>query len=145
MTLIKDEDYNCLVLHWIMKKKKGYDLSTNKYPKWFANTYGIDFNAVANNYIANGDLNAEGNIVSVSQVSKETLKRYAYVIYVYEHQQYEISLESFEIFKEAIQNAGTKGIFQLKDVNKKMKWNTPDENSRLYFYASTENKVNRIL
>ena len=282
-----------------MKKKKGYDLSTSKYPKWFANTYGIDFNVVANEYIVKGDLNVQGNIVSVSQVGMETLKRYDYVIYVYEHPQYEISLddfrntsnlgkvqnsdiawgifnqrsllyfgnrmwkslasnyahmadllveekkyelamdyifvtayietsgmldnneltpimseytsngwkkrflpsglpnifsleinnywvtvpflkiqeelkldwndirnkfikndfvlsmesnlpfkyfekeESFEIFKEAIQNGGKKGIFSLKDVTAKLKYNSPNENSRDYFYASVENKVNR--
>ena len=51
--------------------------------------------------------------------------------------------ESFEIFKEAILAGGKKGIFSLKDVSKKLKWNTPDEKSRSYFYASVENKVDR--
>lgn len=294
-----DEDYNCLVLYWVKKKKKGYDLSTNKYPKWFANTYGIDFNKVANGYIASGELNAEGDIVSISPEGLETLKMYAHVIYVYEHPQYELSLddyrnatnlgkvqnsdiawgifnqrilsyiekrmwnslasnyahmadllveekkyeqaldfvfaaayietsgmldnneltpimseytangwkkqflssglpdiflleinnywvtvpflkiheelrlnwddvreryiksdlvlsmeanlpfkyfekeESFEIFKAAIQNGGGKGVFQLKDMTKNLKYNIPNENSRDYFYASVENKVNR--
>lgn len=296
---MSDKDYDYLVLHWISKKKNGYDLSSNKYPKWFANTYGIDFNQVARRFIEEGELTAEGNTVIVSSLGKDSLKKYSYVIYVYEHPKFEIKLddyrkhpnlgnvqnsdiawgifnqrilmytekqmwnslalnysnmadllieekkyeqaldyvfvtaymetsgmldnneltpimteftgkqwkkqflpngmpdifllevnnywvtvpfikiqkelnlewdvvkerfitgvfvksleellpfkyfekeESFEIFKEAIQNAGSKGIFPLKDVSKKLKWNIPDENSEFYFYASTENKVNR--
>ena len=51
--------------------------------------------------------------------------------------------EAFEIFKEAVQADGKKGIFSLKDVSKKLKTNTPDEHSRQYFYASVQNKVDR--
>ena len=50
--------------------------------------------------------------------------------------------QSFELFKQAIEADGKKGIFPLKDCTKKLKWNTPDEHSRKYFYASVENKVN---
>ena len=48
---MSDKDYDYLVLYWISKKKNGYDLSSNKFPKWFANIYGIDFNQVARRFI----------------------------------------------------------------------------------------------
>lgn len=51
--------------------------------------------------------------------------------------------ESFEIFKQAIEANGKKGIFRLADCKKKLRWNTPNEKSTKYFYASVENKVNR--
>jgi hypothetical protein len=51
--------------------------------------------------------------------------------------------ESIEIFKQAIEADGKKGIFSIKSLNKNLKWNKPDEHSNKYFYASTENKVNR--
>jgi len=50
--------------------------------------------------------------------------------------------QSFEIFTQAIEVNGKKGIFSLKDCNKTLKWNTPDEHSHTYFYASVDNKVN---
>ncbi len=49
--------------------------------------------------------------------------------------------QSFEIFKQAIEDGGKKGIFPLEQCNKRLKWNTPDEHSNRYFYASVENKV----
>ena len=49
--------------------------------------------------------------------------------------------QSFEIFKQAIEADGKKGIFRLADCSKKLKSNTPDEHSSRYFYASVENKV----
>ena len=49
--------------------------------------------------------------------------------------------QSFELFKQAIEANGKKGIFSLKDCTKKLRWNTPDEHSREYFYASVENKA----
>ena len=51
--------------------------------------------------------------------------------------------ESYEIFKQAIEADGKKGIFRLADCKKKLKWNTPNEKNTKYFYASVENKVNR--
>ena len=39
-----------------MKKKKGYDRTTNKFPKWFEKNYGIDFNRVMDSYISEGFL-----------------------------------------------------------------------------------------
>ena len=51
--------------------------------------------------------------------------------------------QSFEIFKQAIEADGKKGIFSLSECSKKLKWNNPDEHSKKYFYASIENEVNR--
>lgn len=296
-TQIADNDV--LVLWWLAKKKKGYDKTTNKFPKWFVNSYGIDFNKTMSAYIKQGCLSDEDNIVKVTDIGREELKKFDYVVYVHEHAQYALTLndfknapnlhkvqnadiawgvfnsrimtytrkgmweslaanygnmasllleekkyeqaldfifaaayvetsgmrdnneltaifsemtkkgwkkkylsngmpdiflleinnyyvtvpflkvqenlnlewdevkerfmnsgqiaslegllpfkyfekaESFEIFREAIQAGGKKGIFSLKDVSKKLKCNTPDEHSNRYFYASTENIVNR--
>ena len=52
--------------------------------------------------------------------------------------------ESFEIFKEAVEASGTKGVFRIENVSRKLKTNKPDEHSVKYFYASVENKVNRM-
>ena len=51
--------------------------------------------------------------------------------------------ESFEIFKEAVIAGRKKGVFPLRDVSRRLKTNTPNEHSRKYFYASTENIVKR--
>ena len=292
-------EYDVLVLWWISKKKKGYDRSTNSFPKWFEQNYNIDFNQVMLLYINQGYLSCDENIVKITEQGVFLLKELDYVIYVYEHAQYALTLddfkssinlrkdnlsdivwnvfkrrlqiyaqkgmwenlaanygnmadlligekqysesldyifgaayietsgmrnnneltpvfatmeksgwkkkylkngmpdvfmleinnyyvtkpfietqknlnldwgvikkqflnsrqinyletiipfryfekeESFEIFKEAIQAGGKKGIFPLSDVSKKLKSNIPDENSKSYFYASTQNLVNR--
>lgn len=294
-----DCDYNVLVLWWIMKKKKGYDRTSNKFPKWFEKNYGIDFNRIMDSYISKGLLSVKENIVSISNDGEKELKEYDYVVYLYEHAQYALTLddfrkapnlhkvqnsdiawgvfnsrilsytqnkqweslaanygnmadllvgdkryedaiefifaaayietsgmrdgneltpimdemgkngwkktylpngmpdiflleinnyyvtvpfaevqknldlewndikerfiqskqiqslesilpfkyfekeEAFEIFKEAVQADGKKGIFPLKDVSQKLKTNIPDEHSRKYFYASVQNKVER--
>ena len=293
--MVIDPDNNVLVLWWISKKKKGYDKTSNKYPKWFEQKYGIDFNRTMESYIAEGCLSSDGDMVVITESGSDKLKEYDYVVYIYEHAQYALTLddfrkaanlhkvqnsdivwgvfnnrilsytqkgmweslaanhgnmadllinekryndalehvfaaayietsgmrdgneltpimgvagkksslpngmpdiflleinnyyvtvpfaeaqknlnldwdeirrrftesklvgslestlpfkyfekeESYEIFKEAVLAGGSKGIFPLKDVSKKLKYNTPDEHSRRYFYASAENKVNR--
>ena len=290
-------DFDVLVLWWIAKKKKGYDKTSNKFPKWFANSYGINFNNVMNSFIKQGCLSDEENITKITDAGKDRLKEFDYAVYVHEHAQYALTLddfrnspnlhkvqladiawgvfnsrilaytskgmweslaanfgnmasllieekkyeqaldfifaaayvetsgmrdnneltpifceytnkgwkkqylengmphiflleinnyyvttpfiaaqnnlnlewddirerfinsrqiaslektlpfryfekeESFEIFKEAIEEGGKKGVFPLKDVSKKLKTNKPDEHSNKYFYASVENKV----
>lgn len=52
--LLVGTDFDPVVLLWIKGKKKGYDRLSNKYPKWFASRYQIDFNAVLNKYISDG-------------------------------------------------------------------------------------------
>ena len=293
------KDNDVIVLWWISKKKKGYDKTSNKFPKWFLNQYGIDFNLVMDQYIQRGFLSDEDNMVKVTSAGEKELQKLDYVIYVHEHPQYCLSIrdfrkvpnlhkvqnaditwgifnsriieygqkamweslaanygnmasllieekkydqaiefvfpaayletsgmrdnneltpimadftkrgwknkylpngmpdifllainnyyvtvpfmkaqenlnldweeikyrflnsphieglestipfryfekeQSFEIFKQAIEAGGKKGIFSLKDCNKKLNWNTPNEHSNMYFYASVENKVNR--
>ena len=51
--------------------------------------------------------------------------------------------EAFELFKSAIEAGETTSIFKLSDLEKKLKYNKPDEHSKKYFYASVENQVNR--
>lgn len=288
-----------IVLWWISKKKKGYDKTSNKFPKWFSNQYGIDFNQVMDQYLQKEFLSDEGNIVKVTPAGEKELQKLDYVIYIHEHPQYCLSIrdfkkapnlhkvpnadivwgifnsriieytekgmweslaanygnmasllieekkcdqaiefvfpaayletsgmrdnneltaimaeftkrgwkntylpngmpdifllainnyyvtvpfmkaqenlnldweeikyrflnsshikglertlpfryfekeQAFEIFKQAIEAGGKKGIFRLKDCNRKLNWNKPNEHSTLYFYASVENKVNR--
>ena len=299
ISVAKENDV--IVLWWISKKKKGYDRTTNKYPKWFAQQYNINFNQVMDNYILQGCLSEDDNNVKITALGEDILKEFDYVIYIHEHPQYCLKItdfknspnlhkvqladlawgvfnnrillyyqqlmwsslaanyanmadllveekkynlaldyiygvayletsgmldnnelttinaefskkgwnnkflqnglpdifllkinnyyvtvpfkkvqdnlnlnwdeikrgflsselirsiegnipfryfekeESFEIFKQAIEADGKKGIFSIKDCNKKLKWNKPDEHSSRYFYASVENKVNRKL
>lgn len=90
-----DNDYNVLVLWWIMKKKKGYDRTTNKFPQWFEKNYGIDFNRVMDSYISEGFLSDNEKVVAITSDGKEKLKEYDYVVYVYEHAQYALTLDDF--------------------------------------------------
>ena len=289
-----------LVLWWISNKKKGYDTTTKKYPKWFANTYQIDFDKSTQEFIAQGCLALTDGVVQITSEGLTKIKEYGYVVYVHEHPQYQLSIndfkkadnlhtiknqdiawgvfnsrvieytrrgmweslsanyanmadllieeerydqaldyifatsfletsgmrdgneltpistvytksgtkqkrldngmpdiflmeinnyyvtapflkvnkhlnldwtsvrerylssiligslerilpfryfekdESFEIFKEAIEASGTKGVFRIENVSRKLKTNKPDEHSVKYFYASVENKVNRM-
>lgn len=64
---INDLEYKILVLWWIQKKKKGYDKTSNKYPKWFEQNYGIDFNCTMDAYINDGMLSVEENLVTISE------------------------------------------------------------------------------
>lgn len=92
----KNSDYDALVLWWISKKKKGYDRTSNKYPKWFANNYGIDFNRCVKKYCDQGCLSDENGVVKITETGMEKLKEYDYVIYVHEHPQYELSIRDFK-------------------------------------------------
>ena len=84
-----------IVLWWISKKKSGYEVSSNKYPKWFKNTYGIDFNIVVNRYVSNMCLSNENDIVKITEKGQDLLKEYSYVIFIYEHSDYELTFEDF--------------------------------------------------
>lgn len=92
---INDPDNMYIVLSWISKKKKGYDITTNKFPKWFMEKYGIDFNNVAEMFLQQGLLSKTENIVKITDLGNEQLKKYSYVIYVHEHPQYWLSLDDF--------------------------------------------------
>lgn len=93
---IIDNDNNALVLWWISKKKKGYDKTSNKFPKWFSTQYGIDFNKVMTNYIRKGLLSDNENIVKITPKGLEHLQELDYVIYVYEHPQYCLGIDDFK-------------------------------------------------
>ncbi|MBE6029200.1 MAG: hypothetical protein E7226_03500 [Clostridiales bacterium] len=85
-----------LVLWWLAKKKKGYDKTSNKFPKWFANSYGIDFNRVMSSYIRQGCLSDEDNIVKITDTGKDELKKLDYVVYLHEHAQYALTISDFK-------------------------------------------------
>lgn len=93
---IVDNDNNALVLWWISKKKKGYDKTSNKFPKWFSTQYGINFNKVMTNYTRKGLLSDNDNIVKITPEGLEQLKELDYVIYVYEHPQYCLEISDFK-------------------------------------------------
>lgn len=92
----KGSDSDALVLWWISKKKKGYDRTSNKFPKWFAKDYGIDFNRCVKRYCDQGCLSDDNGIVKITETGLEKLKAYDYVIYVHEHPRYELSLKDFK-------------------------------------------------
>ena len=85
--IVTEKENNVIVLWWIASKKKGYDRTTNKYPKWFMTRYGIDFNSIMDEYIRSGWLMDENNIVKVSALGEEKLKEYSYVIFIHENPQ----------------------------------------------------------
>ena len=90
------KDDNAIVLWWLSKKKKGYDKTSNKFPKWFSNQYGIDFNRVMAQYLKKGLLSNEDNIVRLTQTGEEELQKLDYVIYIHEHPQYCLSISDFK-------------------------------------------------
>ncbi len=83
ITVFPEND--ALVLWWISKKKQGYDLSTNKYPKWFENDYLIDFNTVARAYLSEGCLAKNGTVVTLTPEGRVALEKYDYIVYLHEH------------------------------------------------------------
>lgn len=85
-----------IVLWWIAKKKKGYDKTTNGFPKWFLDRYGIDFNKVMSRFISKGFLSNDGNIVKITTTGEEKLKELDYVIYIHEHPQYRLTISDFK-------------------------------------------------
>ena len=90
------KDNNVIVLWWINKKKKGYNKTSNKFPKWFSNQYGIDFNQVMDQYLQKEFLSDEGNIVKVTPAGEKELQKLDYVIYIHEHPQYCLSIRDFK-------------------------------------------------
>ena len=122
----QDDVNNVIVLWWISKKKKGYDKTTNKFPKWFMNQYGIDFNQVMCGYLQEGLLEDDNKIVKITQAGKDKLKEYDYIIYIHENPQYCLSISDFENSSNLhrVQNADiTWGILNariLQYIQKKM-------------------------
>lgn len=88
--------YNVLVLWWISKKKKGYDKTTNKSPKWFMNEYKIDFNSVMEDYLQKGLLEEDNNIVKITAKGEDKLKEVDYVVYIHNHSRYDLSINDFK-------------------------------------------------
>lgn len=115
-----DKDFNILVLWWIMKKKKGYDRTTNKFPQWFEKNYGIDFNRIMDAYISEGLLSVKDNVVTITNDGEEKLKEFDYVVYVYEHAQYVLTLDDFRRAPNLhkIQNSDIAwGVFNSRILN----------------------------
>ena len=94
--MVKNSDNDILVLWWIAGKKKGYEIASNKFPKWFMTQYGIDFNKLMNSFISRNHLQSEKGIVSITQIGKEELKKFDYVVYVHEHPKYCLNLNEFK-------------------------------------------------
>lgn len=91
-----NNDNNVIVLWWISKKRKGYDKTSNKFPKWFWNQYEIDFNQVMSVYLKKGMLQEEAGIMRLTQTGENELKEYDYVIYVHENPQYCLDINDFK-------------------------------------------------
>ena len=87
---------NVLVLWWISKKKKGYDKTTNKFPKWFMENYKVDFNRVIEDYLDQGLLEEAGNVVKITEEGQKRLKELDYVVYMHENPQYELNIKDFK-------------------------------------------------
>lgn len=106
---VKDKRNDIIVLYWISEKKNGYDLKSNKYPKWFKDQYNIEFNDVVNDYIKKGFLSSDGALVTVTLDGEEQIKKNSYVIYVYENPQYCLTLDDFA-------NADSLGKVKNEDI-----------------------------
>lgn len=129
--VVKDNDV--IVLWWIANKKKGYDKTTNKYPKWFEDQYGITFNTVMEGYIKNGCLSENANIVKISQAGEEKLREFDYVIFVHKHPQYCLELADFKNSPNLhmVQNSDIAwGIFnsRILEYMKKGMWTSLEAN-----------------
>ena len=90
------KDNDVIVLWWINKKKKGYNKTSNKFPKWFFNQYGIDFNRVMAQYMKRGLLSDNNDIIRVTPDGVKELQKLDYVIYVHEHPQYCFEIRDFK-------------------------------------------------
>ncbi len=86
--------HSCLVLHWISKKKKGYERATNKFPKWFLNDYYIDFNTTLEECLIRGLLSEDNGIVKITTLGEQELKDKDFIVYIKEHD-YNLSVEDF--------------------------------------------------
>lgn len=122
-----NKDNDALVLWWISKKKKGYDKSSNKYPKWFMNSYGIDFDKKMSSFINQGYLSDTENIVRVTDAGDEYLKEYDYIVYIHEHAQYALTINDFKNAKNLhkVHNSDIAwGVFnkRILTYTQKMMW-----------------------
>ena len=90
-----DVENNVIVLYWIAKKKKGFDLGKNNYPKWFMKTYGIDFEHVMLQYVQQGLLIVDNGFVKITSDGQAKIQEFDYVVYVHEHPKYCIALDDF--------------------------------------------------
>ena len=126
-------EYKVLVLYWISKKKKGYDITSKKYPKWFLNDYGLDFDAITQEYLVSNDLEMIDNSVLVTDKGKETLKENSHILYIFDHPGYELKIKDFTSNKNfgKVKNEDIAwGIFNkrvLTYTNKKM-WDCLNRN-----------------
>lgn len=93
-TIVKE--FDVIVLYWISKKKQGYEKNKKNYPKWFMNTYGIDFEKIMEQYLKQGFLSEENGIVKITDTGQEILKEFGYVIYIHEHPQYCLNIDDFK-------------------------------------------------
>jgi hypothetical protein len=125
----KESDFDVLVLWWISKKKKGYDRSSNKFPKWFAKNYGIDFNRCINKYCDHNCLSDEDGIIKITEAGMNMLRENDYVVYIHEHPQYGFTLKDFKTAPNLhkVQNSDIAwGVFntRLLEYTQRQMWNS---------------------
>lgn len=89
-------DFSPLVLWWIKQKKDGYDMSSNRFPKWFYETYNIDFVFEVKNYLNNECLchNKENRII-LTEKGKHELDYYSCIVTIHKHPEYQLSVKDF--------------------------------------------------
>ncbi len=86
--------YSVLVIYWISKKKNGYEKRSNSFPKWFLESYFIDFNNTLNHYLSKNFLLETNDIITVTELGKQEMKDKDYIILLKEHS-YGLSAEDF--------------------------------------------------
>lgn len=92
----KNNEFTPVVLWWINQKKGGYDISTNKFPKWFLEKYGINFTEEVNYYINKGCLINKDNKIFLTDVGVNELAYYNCIVIMHKHPEYMLSFDDFK-------------------------------------------------
>lgn len=93
-----------VLLDWINKKKKGYSISSKKYPSYFMSLYNINFENKVFQYIQDDILILNNDIITLSDKGISILMSNYYYIWLKEHPHLNITI------KDIVENPGFRKV-----------------------------------
>lgn len=88
------DDNDIYILDWI-NKKRGYLYSSKKYPQKFKNLYNINFEERLKKLFHNNILSLKNDTITITDLGKDILRKYSYIIWIEEHRNFDIGKDDF--------------------------------------------------